>query len=58
MLIVKARVFTLSAGGVQGPEMAQIFVKAMPKIVDYVKANKAPYIVRITKSAQLARIYP
>lgn len=58
VLAVKARVFTLSAGSVQGPEMAQVFVKAMPKIADYVKANLPPYIVRVTKSGQLVTIYP
>ena len=50
--------FTLAAGGVQGSEMAQIFVKAMPKIRSYVDANVPPYIIRVTRSAHLARIYP
>lgn len=58
VVAVRACVFTLAAGGVQGSEMAKIFVKAMPKIQDYVNANSPPYIVRVTKSGQLARIYP
>ena len=58
VVAVNARVFTLAAGGVQGSEMANIFVKAMPKIRSYVDANDPPYIIRVTRSAHLAKIYP
>jgi predicted nuclease of predicted toxin-antitoxin system len=53
-----AKVFTLTAGSVQGFEMADIFVKAMPKIKAYVEANTPPYIVRISKAGSLSTVYP
>jgi len=53
-----AKVFTLTAGSVQGSEMADIFVKAMPKIKAYVEANAPPYIVRISKAGLLSTVYP
>jgi predicted nuclease of predicted toxin-antitoxin system len=53
-----AKVFTLTAGSVQGSEMADIFVKAMPKIKAHVEANTPPYIVRISKAGLLSTVYP
>jgi predicted nuclease of predicted toxin-antitoxin system len=53
-----ARVFTLTAGSVQGSEMAEIFVRAMPKIKAYVEANAPPYIVRLSKAGLLSTVYP
>ncbi len=58
VVAAKARVFTLTAGSVQGSEMADIFVKTMPKIKAYVEANAPPYIVRISKTGVLATVFP
>jgi len=53
-----ARVFTLAAGSIQAQEMSDIFVGAMPKIQAFVAANKPPYIVTVSKSGSLAKVYP
>ena len=54
----KARVFTLTAGSIQAQEMANIFIHAMPKIQTFVAGNAPPYIVTITKSGSLSKVYP
>ena len=43
--------FILIAGDLNGQEMAQIFLKAMPKIVQFLKARKRPFMATIGKSA-------
>jgi predicted nuclease of predicted toxin-antitoxin system len=58
VVAAEAKVFTLSAGSVQGSEMADIFVRAMPKIKAYVETNTPPYIVRISKAGVLSTVYP
>lgn len=58
VVAANATVFTLTAGSVQGSEMADIFVKAMPKIKAYVEAHTPPYIVGLSKSGLLSTIYP
>jgi predicted nuclease of predicted toxin-antitoxin system len=58
VIAAHAKVFTLSAGSLQGSEMADIFIKAIPKIKAYVEANIPPYIVRISKAGLLSTVYP
>jgi predicted nuclease of predicted toxin-antitoxin system len=58
VVAANAKVFTLTAGSVQGSEMADIFVKAMPKIKAYVETNTPPYIVRVSKVGLLSTVYP
>jgi len=38
--------------------MADIFVRAMPKIKAYVEASSPPYIVSISKTGLLSTVYP
>lgn len=47
-----------TAGSVQGGEMADIFLKAIPKIKNYVAENAAPYIVKVSKAGLLSKVYP
>jgi hypothetical protein len=54
----RAKVFTLTAGSVQGGEMADIFLKAMPKIKSYVAENDPPYIVKVSRAGILSKVYP
>jgi predicted nuclease of predicted toxin-antitoxin system len=54
----KSRVFTLSGGSIQGSEMAQIFLNAMPKIVPYASENPGPFIVQISRTGKLLKLYP
>jgi hypothetical protein len=43
--------FILIAGDLNGQEMAQIFLKAMPKIIRFLKTHKRPFMATIGKSA-------
>jgi cytosine/adenosine deaminase-related metal-dependent hydrolase len=54
----KARVFTLTAGSIQAREMADIFILAMPKVQAFVARNSPPYIVTISRSGLLSKVYP
>jgi len=54
----RAKVFSLTAGSVQGRDMADIFLKAMPRIKRYVAENNPPYIVRVSKGGMLSRVFP
>lgn len=54
----KARVFTLTAGSIQAQEMADIFIHAMPKVRAFVESRRPPYIVTITRSGLLSKVYP
>ena len=58
VVATNAKVFTLTAGSVQGSEMADIFIKAIPKIKAYVESNAPPFIVRISKVGLLSTVYP
>jgi predicted nuclease of predicted toxin-antitoxin system len=54
----RAKVFTLTAGSVQGGEMAEIFLKAMARIKNYVAENDPPYIVKVSRAGLLSKVYP
>ena len=56
--VTKARVFTLTAGSIQAQEMANIFILAMPKIQAFVVSKRPPYIVTISRSGRLSKVYP
>jgi predicted nuclease of predicted toxin-antitoxin system len=56
--VTKARVFTLTAGSIQAQEMAAIFIQAMPRIQKFVATNSPPYIVTISRSGLLSKVYP
>ena len=49
-----ARMFVLTAGDLQGTEMAAIFVKALPRIERVVRHESAPYIAKVTKTASVS----
>jgi predicted nuclease of predicted toxin-antitoxin system len=54
----KAKVFTLTAGSIQAQEMANIFIRAMPKIRAFLTTQRAPFIVSISRSGSIFRVYP
>jgi predicted nuclease of predicted toxin-antitoxin system len=49
----QVRVFKLTAAGLQGPEMASIFVKSISKINRFVTGNSAPFIATIDRNAKV-----
>ena len=51
-LAVKAAniaMFVLTARDCQGSEMADIFVKALPRITRFLKKNRPPFIAKVTR---------
>lgn len=48
-----ARMFAISGGNLKGIEMANILVKALPKIDKFILKHKPPFIARITKSCNV-----
>ena len=52
----QARVFKLTAGTLQGPEMAAIFVKALKKMQRICISNPAPFIAIVTRNGRTAII--
>jgi predicted nuclease of predicted toxin-antitoxin system len=48
--LAPVRMFVLTAGDLQGPEMAAILVKALPRIVRVASGQPAPFIAKVTKS--------
>jgi len=52
----KVRLFALTAGNLQGTEMADIFAKALPAISRLVRGNPAPFIAKVTKSGSVSML--
>jgi len=47
------RAFAFSSGNLRAEEMAEIFLKALPKIMRSVEERNAPFLVTITKSGDV-----
>jgi len=52
----KVRVFALTAKDLQGPEMAAIFVTALPKMKRFALGNPPPFIATVTKSGAVSML--
>jgi len=52
------RAFSLTSGDLSGPEMADAFLKAMPRIRSLLRRHPGPFIASVTRSGQLAIVYP
>ena len=48
------RLFTLIGKDHQGPEMAEIFVRALPGMENFVAKHKAPFIAKISRNARVS----
>ncbi|OHB76056.1 MAG: hypothetical protein A2Z34_04185 [Planctomycetes bacterium RBG_16_59_8] len=51
-----ACIFTLTAGDLQGEEMARIFVDALPKMIRFVAKHNPPFIATVAKSGAISKI--
>ncbi len=49
--------FILTSGDLQGEEMAQIFVKALPRITRFLKKHPKPFIARIAKDSSVSLLF-
>jgi hypothetical protein len=53
----RVRAFVLTSGDLQGTEMAEIFVRALPAIKRFVAKNAPPFIARVTKSGAVSPLF-
>jgi len=51
--------FILTSGNLQGEEMAQIFVKALPRITRFLQKHAKPFIViaKIAKDGSVSMLF-
>ncbi len=49
--------FILTAGDLQGDEMAEIFVKALPAIVRFLRKHKKPFIARVLRDGSVSLLF-
>jgi predicted nuclease of predicted toxin-antitoxin system len=59
LALMKAGVaaFILTSGDLQGDEMAQIFVKALPRIIRFLKSHAKPFIAKIAKDGSVSLLF-
>ena len=59
LALMKAGVaaFILTSGDLQGEEMAQIFVKALPRITRFLKNHAKPFIAKIAKDGSVSLLF-
>jgi predicted nuclease of predicted toxin-antitoxin system len=56
MMRASVAAFILTAGGVTGAEMANIFISALPKIRRFVRKYPRPFIASVTRSGTVVLI--
>jgi predicted nuclease of predicted toxin-antitoxin system len=56
LALMKAGVaaFILTSGDLQGQEMAQVFVKALPRITRFLKKHAKPFIAKVTRDGSVS----
>lgn len=52
----KVKMFTLTSGNLTGDEMAEVIIKAIPKIHKFLQKNLPPFIATIAKSGSIKLI--
>lgn len=48
--------FVLTGGNLQGEEMGQIFVRALPAIRRFIVRNSPPYVARVTRGGSVSML--
>jgi hypothetical protein len=49
--------FILTAGDLQGDEMAEIFVKALPAIAKFLRKHKKPFIAKVARDGSVSLLF-
>jgi hypothetical protein len=49
--------FILTAGDLQGEEMARIFVKALPAIGRFLPKHRKPFIAKIARNGSVSMLF-
>jgi predicted nuclease of predicted toxin-antitoxin system len=59
LALMKAGVaaFILTSGDLQGEEMAQIFVKALPRIKRFLRKHTKPFIAKIARNGSVSMLF-
>jgi len=57
LLAACVRAFVLTSGNITGQEMAQVFVKNLPRMTAFARRAKRPFIAKITRSGVI-EAYP
>jgi predicted nuclease of predicted toxin-antitoxin system len=59
LALMKAGVaaFILTSGDLQGEEMAQIFVRALPKVKRFLQKHAKPFIAKIAKDGSVSMLF-
>ncbi len=47
------RVFAFTRGNLTGPEMATVFLKALPRVRKFLKKNEGPFIATLSRGGQV-----
>ena len=58
LLNARVRSFVLTVKGLRGPEIAELFVKALPAMRSTLKKYSGPFIAKVTRSAKVKLIVP
>ena len=56
LMDAKVRVFVLASGNLQGQEMAEVFVAALPAMKKFLEKHKGPFIARLTRRGDVSII--
>jgi hypothetical protein len=49
--------FILTSGDLQGDEMAQIFVKTLPRITRFLQKHEKPFIAKIARDGSVSLLF-
>ncbi len=58
LLAANLRVFVLTSGNLRGEEMAELFVRNLPKMETMARRTPAPFIARLTRTEAPTLVYP
>ena len=58
LLQAGVRAFVLTAGSLQGAEMAKIFIKALPAIRRFIQTHAPPFIATVTRRGTVSLLFP
>lgn len=57
LIRANVRAFVLTGGNLQGEEMSQTFVKALPAIHRFVSKNPPPFVATVTKGGLVSMVF-
>lgn len=57
LMAAKVGAFILTSGDLQGEEMAQIFVTALPAISRFLAKHRKPFIAKVARSGSVSLLF-